>query len=136
MDLSNTLIVVTADHDHVMTFNGYAARTGRSTADNPGILGLSYDYNVAKEQNAYSKVLADGQMHNPYRDVNGATGTTLVFGNGTGPRLDIRESISYEQAFADDYKQEVGVQLEKAKRMGRCDVFCRRPKFETIQRDT
>ncbi|WP_042069179.1 alkaline phosphatase, partial [Acinetobacter tandoii] len=50
VDISNTLIVVTADHDHVMTFNGYAARTGRSTADNPGILGLSYDYNVAKEQ--------------------------------------------------------------------------------------
>ena len=123
VDISNTLIVVTADHDHVMTFNGYAARTGRSTADNPGILGLSYDYNVAKEQNAYSKVLADGQMHNPYRDVNGATGTTLVFGNGTGPRLDIRESISNEQAFADDYKQEVGVQLEKSETHGGGDVM-------------
>jgi hypothetical protein len=53
-----------------------------------------------------------------YRDVNGATGTTLVFGNGTGPRLDIRESISNEQAFADDYKQEVGYSWRKAKRMG------------------
>ncbi len=88
-----------------------------------GFLGLSYDYNVAKEQNAYSKVLTDGQMHNPYRDVNGATGTTLVFGNGTGPRLDIRESISNEQAFADDYKQEVGVQLEKSETHGGGDVM-------------
>jgi alkaline phosphatase len=123
VDLSNTLIVVTADHDHVMTFNGYAARTGQTTETNPGILGLSYDYNIAKEQNAYSKVLADGQVHNPYRDVNGATGTTLVFGNGTGKRLDIRDSISNEQAFADDYKQEVGVQLTKSETHGGGDVM-------------
>ncbi len=125
VDLSNTLIVVTADHDHVMTFNGYAARTGQTTETNPGILGLSYDYNIAKEQNAYSKVLADGQVHNPYRDVNGATGTTLVFGNGTGKRLDIRDSISNEQAFADDYKQEVGSTDEKRNTWRRrCDAVC------------
>ncbi len=123
VDLTNTLIVVTADHDHVMTFNGYAARTGRSTDTNPGILGLSYDYNVAKEHQADSKVLADGQRHNPYRDVNGATGTTLVFGNGIGKRLDIRDSISNEQAFADDYKQEVGVQLAKSETHGGGDVM-------------
>ncbi len=113
VDLKHTLIVVTADHDHVMTFNGYAARTGKSSADNPGILGLSYDYTVAIEKNEYSKVLADGAVHNPYRDVHGATGTTLVFGNGAGKRLDVRQNISNEQAFADDYKQEVGVPLKQ-----------------------
>jgi alkaline phosphatase len=38
--LQNTLIVVTADHDHTMTLNGYAKRTGPTTPTNPGILGL------------------------------------------------------------------------------------------------
>jgi len=29
-DLKNTLIVVTADHDHTMVLNGYAKRTGKT----------------------------------------------------------------------------------------------------------
>jgi alkaline phosphatase len=42
--LANTLIVVTADHDHTMVLNGYAKRTGASSAGNPGVLGVAKDY--------------------------------------------------------------------------------------------
>lgn len=39
--LVNTLIVVTADHDHTMVLNGYAKRTGKTVdATSPGVLGL------------------------------------------------------------------------------------------------
>ena len=38
--LKNTLIVATADHDNSMLINGYSPRTGKTTATNPGVLGL------------------------------------------------------------------------------------------------
>ena len=66
-DMKNTLIVVTADHDHTMVMNGYAALTGKTTAASPGILGLMRDYAAP----AVSALDADGK---PF--------TTLVFGNG------------------------------------------------------
>ena len=40
-DLKNTLIVVTADHDHTLVLNGYAARTGKSSEANSGRAGLA-----------------------------------------------------------------------------------------------
>ena len=40
-DLKNTLIVVTADHDHTLQMNGYAARTGKTEPGKPGVLGRS-----------------------------------------------------------------------------------------------
>src|SRR2546427_1583212 len=42
--LKNTLIVVTADHDHTLHLNGYAARTGKTEAGKPGVLGLVKNY--------------------------------------------------------------------------------------------
>ncbi len=39
VDLSNTFIVVTQTMTMLLTFNGYAARTGQTTETNPGILG-------------------------------------------------------------------------------------------------
>ncbi|TAM08052.1 MAG: alkaline phosphatase [Paraburkholderia sp.] len=87
VDLSNTLIVVTADHDHTMTFNGYSGR-GNS------ILDISRSYR-------------DGQ---PSKDADGNTYTTLVFGNGPN-RPDVRKSVDSAEARSDDYHQEVGFRM-------------------------
>ena len=85
--LANTLIVVTADHDHTMVFNGYAKR------GNP-ILDINRSYR-------------DGQ---PSRDADGHTYTTLVFGNGPN-RPNLRVSLDSATVLADDYKQETAVRL-------------------------
>jgi alkaline phosphatase len=43
-ELKNTLIVVTADHDHTLVLNGYARRTGKTAAGSPGVLGVVKNY--------------------------------------------------------------------------------------------
>ncbi|WP_333997902.1 alkaline phosphatase [Burkholderia cepacia] len=90
VDLSNTLIVVTADHDHTMTINGYSKR------GNP-ILDISRNYR-------------DGQ---PSKDADGNTYTTLVFGNGAN-RPNARASVDSATATNDAYLQEVGVRMGSA----------------------
>lgn len=84
--LKHTLIIVTADHDHTMTFNGYVKR------GNP-ILGISTGL--------------DGK---PILDKNGVTSTTLVFGNGPN-RPATRASLDSATVTADNYLQESGVRL-------------------------
>ena len=70
--LRNTLIVVTADHDHTMILNGYAKRTGKYVAGaETSVLGLVKNYNAA----GYAK------------DVNGNPFPIIGFGNGK-KRLD------------------------------------------------
>ena len=86
VDLTDTLIVVTADHDHTMTMNGYSAK------GNP-ILGLVAD--------------KDG---NQATDVDGRPYTTLVFGNDSN-RPATRPDLTSEQVQADDYLQEAGIRL-------------------------
>lgn len=85
--LKNTLIVVTADHDHTMVMNGYAKR------GNP-VLDIVRNY-------------SDGL---PAKDADGKTYTTLVFGNGPN-RKPVREDVDSAAAQANDYKQETGVRL-------------------------
>ena len=85
--LKNTLIVVTADHDHTMVMNGYARR------GNP-ILDIVRNY-------------TDGL---PAKDADGKTYTTLVFGNGPN-RKPVREDVDSATALGDDYRQETGVRL-------------------------
>ena len=70
--LANTLIVVTADHDHTLVLNGYAQRTGKTTATNPGVLGLVKNYVTG---------LFD-------LDADGTPYTILGFGNGEKPQCD------------------------------------------------
>ena len=83
--LENTLIVVTADHDHTMVLNGYPKR------GNP-VLDIVRGY-------------ASGE---PTRDADGKTFTTLVFGNGPN-RPDLRADVDSATALAEDYHQETGV---------------------------
>ena len=83
--LENTLIVVTADHDHTMVLNGYPKR------GNP-VLDIVRGY-------------ANGE---PTRDADGKTFTTLVFGNGPN-RPDLRADVDSATALAEGYHQEAGV---------------------------
>jgi len=94
VDLKNTLVVVTADHDHTMTFNGYSHK------GNP-ILGKASDIKSTTVQG--QPVLAKAADGKPY--------TTLVFGNGGGPRKPVRDDLTAVDTAADDYLQEVAVPL-------------------------
>ncbi|MYM35876.1 sulfatase-like hydrolase/transferase [Duganella sp. FT50W] len=85
--LANTLIIVTADHDHTLAFNGYGKR------GNP-ILDINRGYR-------------DNQ---PSKDADGNTYTTLVFGNGPN-RPNTRVSLDSTKVLADNYLQETGVRL-------------------------
>jgi alkaline phosphatase len=87
--LDNTLIVVTADHDHTLVLNGYPKR------GNP-MLDIVRGY-------------ADGQ---PTRDADGKTFTTLVFGNGPN-RTGVRQDVDSAAAQGSDYHQETGVRLSQ-----------------------
>jgi alkaline phosphatase len=98
---ANTLIVVTADHDHTMTINGYSHK------GNP-ILGLSSDFvktKVAQTANpAAAPVNAKAADALPY--------TTLVFGNGGNTRQPgTRADLTLVDTAADNYNQDVGVQM-------------------------
>ncbi len=64
--LANTLIVVTADHDHTLVLNGYAKRTGKTEAGKPGVLGLVKDYVTGVA----------------VKDADGAPYSIIGFGNG------------------------------------------------------
>ena len=91
VDLSNTLIVVTADHDHTLTINGYSKR-GNPILD-----------------------VARGLDGKPLKDADGKSYTTLVFGNGPNRPAQRAELISgsaeASQVLHDDYQQETGVRL-------------------------
>lgn len=109
-ELKNTLIVVTADHDHTMHLNGYAARTGKTEAGKPGVLGLVKDYITVGKAST---------------DVGGNPYTIIGF--GTGPRrLPTRGPISDAELESKDYKQESVVPTDPAsdsETHGGADVF-------------
>jgi alkaline phosphatase len=94
--LKNTLIVATADHDHTLLLNGYARRTGKTTATEPGVLGL-----VRRLDNGQPALDADGA---PYTIIGFGTGERRVQGSrGAAPRL------TDADVTADDYHQEAVV---------------------------
>ena len=110
--LANTLIVVTADHDHTMVMNGYAALTGKTTDANPGILGLMRAYTDPSK---------------PAKDIDGKPYTTLVFGNGENrvqanraTTADLTDALVYDK----NYHQEAAVRMPAGgETHGGADVF-------------
>ena len=105
--LKNTLIVVTADHDHTLILNGYAARTGKTTDTNPGILGLMRKY----DDNAVAL------------DSGGFPFTTIGFGNGENRPL-VRTALTDALVFDKNYHQEAAIPTPVGSEThGGADVF-------------
>ena len=110
--LANTLIVVTADHDHTLVMNGYSARTGATTATNPGILGLMRDFTNPAA---------------PAVDADGMPFTNLVFGNGenrVNTSRSLMTALTDAAVFDKSYHQEAAVQMPSGgETHGGADVF-------------
>ncbi len=105
--LKNTLIVVTADHDHTLVLNGYAARTGKTTDANPGVLGLLRSY-------------LDGSIA---RDAGGVEFSIIGFGNGEN-RVATRTALTDATVFDRNYHQEVAIPMAAGSEThGGGDVF-------------
>lgn len=103
--LKNTLIVVTADHDHTLLMNGYAQRTGKTEPGKPGVLGLVTNYVTGI----------------PSTDTGGNPYTILGFGNGPN-RPATRGPIDNATLESKDYLQEAVVPLS-SETHGGADVF-------------
>jgi alkaline phosphatase len=111
-EMKNTLIVVTADHDHTMVMNGYSALTGKTTDTNPGILGLMRAFTDPTQ---------------PAKDADGKPYTTLVFGNGEnrvqtnrGATVDLTDATVFDK----NYHQEAAVRTASGSEThGGADVF-------------
>lgn len=105
--LKNTLIVVTADHDHTMVLNGYAKRTGPTSSSNPGVLGLLRN-------------VVSGNYEN---DVGGLPYTIIGFGNGES-RPATRTALTDAQVSGATYHQEAAVPMGTGSEThGGTDVF-------------
>ena len=106
--LRHTLIVATADHDHTLILNGYAARTGKTTPTNPGVIGLV--------RNADGKPALDGKGQ-PYTIIGFGTGEQRHAGDRTA-------HLSDEIVTRDDYHQEAVVRTRAgAETHGGSDVY-------------
>ena len=89
VNTDDTLVIVTADHSHVMTMSGYPTRNNPilSTIDTP-----------------------DGK---PEKALDGKSYTTLGYANGPGadPDHDHRPDVTPEEAMGSDYRQQALVPL-------------------------
>jgi len=98
VDLSNTMIVVTADHDHTMIMNGYARLTGATTDANAGVLGL-----VKNVVSGANELDAEGM---PYSILGFGNGENRVAG-GRNTAATLTDAV----ASAATYHQEAAVKM-------------------------
>ncbi|MES2015118.1 MAG: alkaline phosphatase [Pseudomonadota bacterium] len=110
-ELKNTLIVVTADHDHTMVLNGYAKRTGKTAAGNPGVLGVVKNYVSGATE----------------KDLDGAPYSIIGFGNGENRTQSSRAamaSMDDSVTGAATYHQEAAIRVTAGNEThGGADVF-------------
>ncbi|MGZ3422206.1 MAG: alkaline phosphatase [Polyangiales bacterium] len=110
-ELKNTLIVVTADHDHTMVMNGYAKRTGPTNSGAPGILGLAKD------------AVSGANL----KDLDGMPYSILGFGNGPNRVAGARSTataLTDTVTFDKDYHQESAIKMPAGgETHGGTDVF-------------
>lgn len=114
IDPSNTLVVVTPDHGHALTFGGYGSR------GNP-ILGRTFGPGP------------EGEAPRLSRDVDGKPFTTLNYINGPGFRPGERPLLDDGDPLAPDYMQEAVFGLSQATHGGEdVPVFARGPGAEPL----
>jgi alkaline phosphatase len=110
-DLKNTLIVVTADHDHTLVLNGYAKRTGKTSSSNAGVLGTVKNYVTGAVE----------------KDLDGAPYSIIGFGNGENRTQGSRAamaSLDDGVTSANTYHQEAAVRVSAGNEThGGTDVF-------------
>ena len=103
----DTLIIVTADHSHTLTMNGYPV------IDNP-ILGKVVEWNETTGEKQLAK------------DKNGLPYTTLQYANGPAART--HTDLTNVDTTAKDYKQDALVLLESETHGGEdVAIFARGP---------
>lgn len=110
-DDEDTLIIVTADHEHAIAFNGYC---GRGTP----ILGLCYDISQTDVKHSDELVMGDdGKPYSVIGYLNGP-GSVLKQEEGSNDFSGSRPEVSQEEASGMDYLQQSLIPAESESHSG------------------